>query len=144
MSYKNNSSLNNENKNVMAVTKEASLETKDSHIHIGYKNLKLTSSLKKEVKDNPKDSLCSSWNFNEEALKGLLTSMKKVSGQEAYKYCYQYPCWYKGVVSNDSLEYEITIYGGGYLTLKNKDEILHFITKNESQLFISICDCCED
>ncbi len=144
ISCKNNLSVNTENKDTIAITEKKSAAIQDSDIYVGYKDLKLVKDLKKETKGTLEDSLCNSWSFEKTALKGLLKTMKKVSGHEAYQYCYQYPCWYKGIVSNDTLEYKITIYGGGYITLYNKNEMLHFITENESDLFIAICDCCED
>lgn len=145
LSCKNNQTDNNNTKDTIAIfDKEPTIIQDSSNIYIGYKDLKLLNNLKKEIKGTLEDSLCNAWSFEKSALKGILKTMKKVSGQEAYKLCYQYPCWYKGIVSNDILEYRITIYGGGYITLYNKAETLHFITENESNLFITICNCCED
>jgi hypothetical protein len=108
-------------------------------ISIGYQNLRIS----KKLKRGGNDTDCADWTFTKESLKNLLKSLKKVSGQASYKSCYQYGCWYKGEVNNARQTYEITVYAGGYIHLANEKETLHFITVNESDLFVSICDCCE-
>ena len=111
----------------------------DKGIPIGYHNLYLKESLKREVKDNN----CAEWFFPESTLRNLLKSFEEVSGMESYQRCYQYKCWYTGKVSNQKEDYEITVHAGGYIILSNEKETLHFIMTKESDLFVSVCDCCE-
>ncbi len=116
-------------------------------IYIGYQGLKLSGELEKgynyNVEKNKVIRLCESWTFNKKSLKEILRKMRKVDAYEWYTLCYDYPCWYSGIVLNSQNKYEISVYAGGYIILSNKNETLHFILEKESDLFIEVCDCCE-
>lgn len=117
-------------------------------ISVGYDNLKLIGELEKACKSESnvnKDLFAdaSKWSFSVESASNLIKRMRKVEANEWYALCTLYPCWYEGKVSNGEIEYEILINAGGYVTLTNKDETLHFIFEKKSNLFIAACDCCE-
>ena len=111
----------------------------DIEIPIGYQGLYLTANLNREGDD--KD--CNDWTFAENSLKNLLKELEKVSITEAYSRCYQYKCAYYGKVASPKKAYEIAIHAGGYIILSNEKETLHFIMTKESDLFVSVCNCCE-
>lgn len=115
---------------------------------IGYLDYKLIGTLKKVYQDQDRYKeyfeKCTDWVFEDESIFNLLKKMRKVDATEAYARCYQYPCWYEGKVSNGSVDFEIVIYAGASVTLVNEDKTLHFIMEKKSDLFVDVCDCCED
>lgn len=119
-----------------------------NEIMIGYDDLKLNGELKKACKaesSSDKDLFeeANKWTFTAESTFNLIKEMRKVEANEWYALCTLYPCWYEGIVSNGKTKYEILINAGGYVTLTNKDETLHFILEKKSNLFVAVCDCCE-
>lgn len=141
--YINNLQLNN---SIMKY--ERSFHKGQDSVRIGYENYKLIGYLTKvncsheNIGGNLEE--CLNWTFKEEALSNLLTKMKRVEAIEAYSRCYDYSCWYEGKVTDGIELYEIVIYGGGEITLNTNNKIIHFIMEDESNLFIEICNCCED
>jgi len=136
------------NNNVEKVVQKREIPEQIDSTEIGYLDYKLIGTLKKVNKDEKyyKEYFeqCSEWDFNERSIFNLLKQMRMVEHTEAYARCYQYPCWYEGIVSNGKVDYEIAIYAGAFVTLSNNYKTLHFIMEEKSDLFVDFCSCCED
>lgn len=141
--YINNLQLNNS-----IVKYEESFRKDQDSVSIGYENYKLIGYLTKVdcSHENKEENLeeCLNWTFKEKTLFNLLAKMKRVEAIEAYSRCYDYSCWYEGKVTDGIELYEIVIYGGGEITLNIHNKTIHFIMEDKSNLFIEICNCCED
>lgn len=123
--------------------------SKDSYqqgVLIGYENFRLIGSLVKEeeIDKEPEEKRglyneCFDWTFEESSVFNILSKMKQVDASYAYHVCQYFPCWYKGIVSNGSSDYGITIYAHGAITLEKEEETIFFIMEQESDLFIVPC-----
>lgn len=116
-------------------------------INIGF-DFKLVGSIKKVGKSSKQEEGntnvgCKTWILEKESLHDILVEMEKVEANEWYTLCYQYSCWYEGVVIKDNQEYSISISPGSYIIISREDETIHFILGEPSGLFLSACDCCE-
>ena len=127
------------------INAESSQNTKNKNLEIVYMDFMLVGELSKFTSNSNKDSAsCNNWVFKRDSAFHILDNMRLVEANEAYVSCYQYECGYIGTVANENLNYEITIYPGGIITLSNDITTLNFIMEIDSQLFISICNCCEE
>ncbi len=117
-------------------------------VDIGYEDLHLISPLERRCREDSteaelKNTGCETWSFTEKDLKGMLKTMKKVEPVEWNAVCYNYPCFYIGKVANEKKEYNITINAASFVELASDDEVLYFILQQESENFLTPCDCCE-
>ncbi len=131
-----------------ATTIKSENKQPEKEILIGYKDFKLIDSLNKVSKTNANYDTelvedCKNWSFSEKSLSNLLKKMRQVEGTEWYALCYDYPCFYEGIVSNGKTEYRITISSASFVNLSNDNEILIFILEEQSDIFLAVCDCCE-
>ncbi len=119
----------------------------EDSIPIGYKNLYLVTELQKNDSKEYYDSFkCYEWEFEEESLRNIIPQMDTVNSFESYyRICNQYPCNYTGLISDGKNEYEIFIQGGSqiFLGIKPNNTGITFIHRKPSDLFISVCNCCE-
>ncbi len=134
----------------LAVNIEDKRLRKDENISIGYRYFILISPLTKvnRIQEEREErqkffTECNDWHLDKESTTNIIEGMEKVEGSLAWRLCSYYPCWYNGTVSNGKKSYEITIYAHSAVTLTNDEETLFFIPKEESDLFLSPCDCCE-
>lgn len=138
----------NSGKKTNSLEVESPPVSQTQEIFIGYLDLKLNGTLKKEFKsesNNGNDIIveCERWTLGDTSISNILKGMRKVDATEWYALCYNYPCWYEGNVSNGNVKYQMTINAASYVTLSNDKETLHFILEKKSNLFIVACDCCE-
>lgn len=119
-------------------------------IYIGFFDFKLLGNLERTNRVNEekieKQSFlieCNDWYLKEQDVFQILKEMEQVEASTAHLFCYYYPCWYTGRVSNGEAEYDMTIYAHSAITLSNENQTLFFIQKEKSDLFIIPCDCCE-
>lgn len=119
----------------------------EDSIPIGYKNLYLVTELQKNDSKEYYDSFeCYEWELEEESLRNIITEMDTaINSNDLYVSCYQYSCNYTGLISDGKKEYEIIIHGGSqiYLGIEPNNTGITFIHRKASDLFISVCNCCE-
>ena len=88
---------------------------------------------------------CQEWSFEANNINEAIASMKVVSGAEWHAKCYQFRCFYSGIVESslNLTKYNIEIHAGGYIKIWNKNELLIYISEEPSDFFLQACDCCE-
>ena len=110
-------------------------------IDIGYKKLKLISPLKRQKNESEN---CKNWFLSNSDASNILKKMKKVSFQDWYKLCYQYPCIYNGFVSDGKDTLEIEINAASYVILRGESpKSGYFILSDIDSNFVQPCNCCE-
>lgn len=119
-----------------------------NEVSLGIEGLRLVKPLKRfrdtnNAFDVADFKLCKDWELDSKQLYGILTEMEEVESHELYSLCYKLPCWYRGCAMSDSAEYEILISSTSYIILNNEKEDRFFVLKEDSDLFLFPCNCCE-
>ncbi|WP_338763554.1 hypothetical protein WAF17_19910 [Bernardetia sp. ABR2-2B] len=128
-----------------AHTKRRNTSKQNKDILIGYLDFKLSDSIskkytKKSNSTNIKMSGCDKWTLEEKDFAGIMQNMKESSYTVMYLNCEILPCYYKTKITNDSVTYTMSVYLGGFITISSEREQLFFLTEEENDLFISVCD----
>ena len=111
-------------------------------IELGYNELIFRGDLRADFKEDD-DINCNDWSITKSDLRNILSKLKQVDGVVWGAQCYSYPCLYRGEVSNEENDYNITVDAASTVMLIDSSEVLYFIASNTLPFFMAPCDCCE-
>lgn len=108
----------------------------------GYKDFRYEGEVEKII--NNEEKTCNEWKLTREDFTNILQDLKLVEGVEWGALCYNLPCYYQAEICNKNEKYTMEINAGSYVILRNKNEVLYFISRKKLPYFLLECNCCED
>lgn len=131
------------NKTAFAEIDQKSKTSSNQHI-------KIIGTIKKTIDSSNTNSKkieelgCNSWVVSNQDIENIFPKMEEINGNEWNSYCYHYPCSYKGIANYNGAQYNLYVNSASYIILYNDAGKKYFILKNDNNLFLKSCSCCED